>query len=64
MVRGVLPPPFVDKSPPFFKISLFVEIQDFPALYRLIGKTKLLNDSFTHFIHFYPQSILILEEYL
>ena len=33
-------------QPPFSKISPFLEIQDVPTFYRLIGKTKVLNDSF------------------
>ena len=50
---------------PFSKIPLFLEIQDVPTFYRPIGKTKVLNDSFNQFVYkFYPQSILILEEYL
>ena len=51
--------------PPFSKIPPFLEIQDVPTFYRPIGKTKVLNDSFNRFVYkFYPQSILILEEYL
>ena len=52
-------PPFSNIPPPF------LEIQDVPTFYRPIRKTKVLNDSFNWFIYnFYPQSILILEEYL
>ena len=36
-----------------------------PTFYRPIRKTKVVNDSFNLFVYnFYPQSILILEEYL
>ena len=36
-----------------------------PHLLYPIEKTKVLNDSFNQFVYnFYPQSILILEEYL
>ena len=46
------------------KIPPFLEIQDVPTFFRLIGKTKVLKDSFNQFAdNFYPQSILILEEY-
>ena len=45
---------------PFSKIP-----QDVPTFPRPIRKTKVLNDSFNWFVYkFYPQSILILEEYL
>ena len=48
-------------SPPFFKIPLFLEIEDVPTFHRPNGKTKVLNDSFNQFLYnFYPQSILIL----
>ena len=47
------------------KIPPFLEIQDVPTFYRPIRKTKVLNDSFNRFVYkFYPQSILILKEYL
>ena len=43
----------------------FLEIQDVPTFYRPIGKTKVLNESSSQLLYkFYPQSILILEEYL
>ena len=36
-----------------------------PTFFRPVGKAKVLNDSFNWFIYnFYPQSILIFEEYL
>ena len=56
--------PFLGQLP-FSKILPFLEIQDVPTFYRPIRKTKVLNDSFNRFVYkFYPQSILILEEYL
>ena len=52
-------------SPLFSKILPSLEIQDVPTFFRLIGKTKVLKDSFNRFVdNFYPQSILILEEHL
>ena len=58
-------PPFLDQSPPFPKITPFLEIQDVATFHRFIGKTKVLNDSCNQFLcDFYPQSILVLEEYL
>ena len=61
--KGVIPP-FLG-TPPFSKIPLFLEIQDVPTFYRPIRKTKVLNESFNQLLYkFYPQSILILEEYL
>ena len=43
----------------------FLEIQDVPAFYRHIQKTKVLNDSFNQSAYnFYPQGILILDKYL
>ena len=52
-------------SPPLFSDSPFLNIQDVPTFYRAIRKTKVLNESFDQLLHeFYPQSILILEEYL
>ena len=59
LVKGVIP------SPSFSKIPPFLEIQDVPTFYRPIRKAKVLNESFNQFVYkFYPQSILILEEYL
>ena len=50
---------------PFSKISPFLEIQDVLTFYRPVRKTKALKDSFNQFVYdLYPQSILILEEYL
>ena len=49
---------------PFSTIPPFLEIQDIPTFYRPIKKTKVLNESFNQLLYkFYPQSILILEEY-
>ena len=64
--KGVHTPPFLDQPPlPFSKIPSFLEIQDIPTFFRLVGKTKVLKDSFNRVVDdFYPQSILILEEYL
>ena len=57
LVRGFIPL--------FSKIPPFLEIQDVPTFFRLVGKTKVLKDSFNRFVdNFYTQSILILEEYL
>ena len=69
LVRGaILPPPpllFSRSTSPFSKISTFLEIQDVPTFYRSIRKTKVLNESSNQLLYkFYPQSILILEEYL
>ena len=51
--------------PPFSKIPPFLEIQDVATFYGPIGKTKVLNESSNQLLYkFYPQSILILEEYL
>ena len=62
--KGGHTPPFLDQ-PPFFKIRSFLEIQDAPTFHRSIGKTKVLNSSCNQFVyHFYPQSILVLEECL
>ena len=48
-----------------FFISPFLEIQDVPTFYRTIRKTKVLNDVYNQSVYkFYPQSILIFEEYL
>ena len=50
---------------PFSKFPPFLEIQDVPTFYRAIGKTKVLNEALNRFVYkFYPQSILILEDYL
>ena len=58
----------VDKGghmPPFSKISPFLELQDVPTFHRSLRKTKVLNNSCNQFVyHFYPQSILVLEECL
>ena len=58
----------VDKGghmPPFSKISPFLELQDVPTFHRSLRKTKVLNNSCNQFVyHFYPQSILVLEESL
>ena len=43
----------------------FLEIQGIATFYKPIGKTKVLNESFNLLLYkFYPQNILILEEYL
>ena len=40
-------------------------MQDVSTFHRSLGKTKALNNSCNRFVyHFYPQSILVLEEYL
>ena len=45
--------------------TMFLEIQDAPTFYRPIRKAKVLNESSNQLLYkFYPQSILILEEYL
>ena len=49
---------------PFSKIPPFLEIQNVPGFYRLIRKTKVQNDFALIVYNFYPQSILMLEEYL
>ena len=62
--KGVHTPRFLDQTP-FSKIPPFLEIQDVPTFFRPTDKTKVLKDSFNQFIYnFYPQSILILKEYL
>ena len=54
-----------DHTPPFSRLSPFLEIQDVSTFYRAIGKAKILNHSFNRFVYnLYPQTILILEEYL
>ena len=51
--------------PPFLGQPPFLDIQGVPTFYRSIGKAKVLNESFNGLLYkFYPQSILILEEYL
>ena len=59
---GHTPPPFLVQPPPF------LEIQDVPTFHRSFGKTKVLkvlNNSCNQFAyHFYPQSVLVLEECL
>ena len=62
---GHTTPPFLDQ-PPFSKIPPnFLEIQDGPTFHRSLRKTELLNNSCNQFVyHFYPQSILVLEECL
>ena len=63
--KGGHTPPLFWFNPPFSKIPPFLEIQDVPTFYRPIEKTKVLNESFNQLLYkFYPQSILILEEYL
>ena len=58
LVRGII-------APSFSKISPFLEIQDVPTFYRHTGKTNGLIESSNRLLYkFYPQSILILEEYL
>ena len=58
MVRGSYPLLFL-RFPPF------LEIQDALTFHRSIRKTKVLNNSCNQFVyHFYPQSILVLEECL
>ena len=53
--KGVIPPPFLEIQ----------EIQDAPTFYGPIGKIKVLCESYYRVVYnFYPQSILILEEYL
>ena len=48
---------------PFSKIPPFLKIQDVPTFHRPLRKTKVLNNSCNQFVyHFYPQSILVLEE--
>ena len=59
------PPPTHTHTHIFSKITYFLEIQCVPTFYTLIGKTKVLNETFNWlFYKFYPRSILILEEYL
>ena len=51
--------------PSFLRFPPFLEIQDVPTFYRSFGKTKVMNNSCNQFVyHFYPQSILVLEECL
>ena len=59
--KGVIPPP----PPPPPSFPEIQEIQDAPTFYGPIGKTKVLCESYYRVVYnFYPQSILILEEYL
>ena len=52
-LQGGHPPPH-----PFLRF-------DVPTFYRFIGKTKVLNNACNQFAsNFYPQSIIVLEEYL
>ena len=54
-------------TPPSSKIPppLFLEIQDISNFHRALRKTKAQNNSCNQFVyHFYPQSILVLEECL
>ena len=52
-------------NPPFSKILRFLEIQDIPTFHSPISNKKVLKDRFNRVVYnFYPQSILILEEYL
>ena len=52
-------------TPPFLHQPLFLEIQDVPTFHRSFRKTKVLTNSCNQFAyHFYPKSILVLEEYL
>ena len=64
--KGGHTPSFLGQRPlPFSKIPPFLEIQDVPTFYRPIRKTEVLNESSNRLLYnFYPQSILILEEYL
>ena len=64
--KGGHTPSFLDQlrlfqdSPPHF-----LEIQDVPTFHRFPRKTKVLNNSCNQFVyHFYPQSVLVLEECL
>ena len=51
--------------PPLSTIPPFLEIQDVPTFHRSISKAKVLNNSCNQSVYSsYPQSILILEEYL
>ena len=59
--KGSHTPSFLGQ-PPFSKIPPFLEIKDVPTFYRPTRKTKVLINWFIY--NFYPQSILILEEYL
>ena len=54
-------------TPPFLRFppTPFLKIQDVPSFHRSFRKTKALNNSCNQFLyHFYPQSILVLEECL
>ena len=62
--KGVISP-LSRYPPPFSKISPFLEIQNVPTFHRFIRETQVLNKFCNQFVyHFYPQSILILEECL
>ena len=55
---------FLDHHP-FSKIPPFLEIEDIPIFHRFIRKTKVLDNPCNHFVYnSYPQSILVLEEFL
>ena len=57
-------PPFLGQ-PPLSMSPPLLETQDSLTFYRPIRKTKVLNESSNRLLcKFYPQSILILEEYL
>ena len=62
------PPPFSKSNPPFLRLRPplpFLEIQEVLTFHRSPRKTKVLNNSYNQFVyHFYPQSILVLEEFL
>ena len=50
---------------PFLRFPPFLEIQNVPTFHGSLRKTKVLNNSCNHIVyHFYPQSILVLEECL
>ena len=64
--KGVHTPLFLDQlpPPPFLRLPLSRNPRC-PTFYMPIRKTNVLKDSFNRFVYnFYPQSILILEEYL
>ena len=65
LVRGVIPPLFQVTRPP--SLTRFPPFQNSKMSPPSIGlsEKQVLNDSFNQFLYkFYPQSILILEEYL
>ena len=50
---------------PFSKIPPFQKSKMSPTFHRSLGKTKVLNSSCNQFVyHFYPETILVLEERL